>query len=135
MLRVLTATFVPVKQSQKRTVSPPSGRIFDGQAKYELKASTLLSDEQIEQLARGVELDDGPSRPALVRRLRDHPRYAHLELTITEGRNRQVRRMVEAVGSKVLKLVRTAIGPIRIGDLPIGKWQPLTADEVKSLGG
>jgi 23S rRNA pseudouridine2605 synthase len=43
--------------------------------------------------------------------------------------------MVEAVGSKVLKLVRTAIGPIRIGDLPIGKWRQLTAAEVKSLGG
>jgi pseudouridine synthase len=102
---------------------------------YQLKASTLLSDEQIEQLRRGVELSDGPARPALVKRLRDHPRYTHLEITITEGRNRQVRRMVEAVGSKVLKLVRTAIGPIRIGDLPIGKWRALTAQEVKSLGG
>jgi pseudouridine synthase len=102
---------------------------------YQLKASTLLSDEQIEQLRRGVELSDGPTRPALVKRLRDHARYTHLELTITEGRNRQVRRMVELFGSKVLKLVRTAIGPIRIGDLPIGKWRELTTDEVKSLSG
>ena len=101
---------------------------------YQLKASTLLSDEQIEQLRSGVELSDGPTRPALVKRLRDHARYTHLELTITEGRNRQVRRMVEVLGSKVLKLVRTAIGPIRIGDLPIGKWRELTKEEVKSLG-
>ncbi len=102
---------------------------------YELKASTLLNDEQIDQLRRGVELSDGPTRPAAVKRLRDFGKYTHLEMTITEGRNRQVRRMLEVVGSKVLKLVRTAIGSIRIGDLPIGKWRNLTADEVKSLGG
>ena len=54
-------------------------------------------------------------------------------MTITEGRNRQVRRMIEAVDSKVLKLVRTAIGPIRIGDLQIGKWRKLTEDEFVSL--
>ena len=56
-----------------------------------------------------------------------------LELVLTEGRNRQVRRMIEAVGSKVLKLVRTAIGPIRIGDLPIGAWRALTREEVRAL--
>jgi 23S rRNA pseudouridine2605 synthase len=56
-------------------------------------------------------------------------------MTITEGRNRQVRRMLEAVESKVLKLVRIAIGPIRIGDLPIGKWRNLTPEEVHALSG
>jgi len=101
---------------------------------YQLKASTLLTGEQIEQLRRGVELSDGPTRPAVVTRLRDTGKYTHLEMTITEGRNRQVRRMIEAVGSKVLKLVRTAIGPVRIGDLPIGKWRRLTEDEARSLG-
>jgi len=101
---------------------------------YQLKASTLLSDEQIEQLRRGVELSDGPTRPAIVTRLRDSGKYTHLEMTITEGRNRQVRRMIEAVGSKVLKLVRTAIGPVRIGDLPIGKWRRLTEEEARALG-
>jgi len=100
---------------------------------YQVKASTLLSDEQIEQLRNGVQLNDGPTRPAEVKRLRDSGKYTHLEITISEGRNRQVRRMVEAVGSKVLKLVRTAIGPIRIGELPIGKWRPLTPEEVRSL--
>jgi pseudouridine synthase len=54
-------------------------------------------------------------------------------MVLTEGRNRQVRRMIEAVGSKVLKLVRTAIGPVRIGDLAIGKWRRLTAEEVRAL--
>jgi len=100
---------------------------------YQLKASTLLSDEQIDQLRAGVELSDGRTRPAEVKRLRDSGKYTHLEMVITEGRNRQVRRMLEAVGSKVLKLVRVAIGPIRIGDLPIGKWRGLTAEEVRAL--
>jgi 23S rRNA pseudouridine2605 synthase len=102
---------------------------------YHVKASTLLSDEQLEQLRRGVELSDGRTSPAEVRRLRDGARHTFLEMTITEGRNRQVRRMLEAIGSKVLKLVRTAIGPIRIGELPIGKWRELTADEVRTLAG
>jgi len=54
-------------------------------------------------------------------------------MTITEGRNRQVRRMLEAVDSKVLKLVRTAIGGIRIGNLQVGKWRELTPEEVRAL--
>jgi 23S rRNA pseudouridine2605 synthase len=102
---------------------------------YLVKASTRLTEEQIEQLRRGVQLADGPTRPARVELVRHSAKYTFLELTITEGRNRQVRRMVEAVESKVLKLVRTAIGDIRIGDLPIGRWRRLTAEEVRALGG
>src|SRR5579872_7051118 len=100
---------------------------------YQVKASTLLTDEQLEMLRYGVELKDGPTRPAEVKRLRDGAKYTFLEITITEGRNRQVRRMIEALGSKVLKLVRTAIGQIRIGDLPIGKWRRLTDAELREL--
>jgi pseudouridine synthase len=100
---------------------------------YHVKASTLLSDDQLEQLRYGVELNDGPTRPAVVTRLRDAAKYTFLEITITEGRNRQVRRMLEAIGSKVLKLVRVAIGPIRLGDLQMGKWRRLTEAEVRAL--
>ena len=102
---------------------------------YQIKAATLLTEAQLDQLRSGVELSDGPTRPAQVTRLRDSGRHTFLEMTITEGRNRQVRRMLEAVESKVTKLVRIAIGPIRIGELPIGKWRRLTPDEVRSLGG
>ena len=101
---------------------------------YLVKASALLSDAQLDRLSGGVTLKDGPTRPAIVRRDRDSGKYTHLEITITEGRNRQVRRMLEAVDSKALKLVRTQIGPIRIGNLEIGKWRRLTAREVESLG-
>jgi len=100
---------------------------------YQVKASTLLSDEQLDHLQRGVTLTDGPTRPALVKRLRDSAKYTVLEITITEGRNRQVRRMIEALGSKVLKLVRTGIGPIRIGELPIGTHSLLDQRDIKQL--
>jgi 23S rRNA pseudouridine2605 synthase len=100
---------------------------------YLLKCADLLPDEALDKLRKGVELSDGPTRPAEVRRVRDSGKYTHLEIRITEGRNRQVRRMVEAVGSKVLKLVRTAIGPVEIGDLKIGTWRELTAAELHSL--
>lgn len=101
---------------------------------YLVKAATRLTEEQLDMLRQGVTLNDGPTKPAPVTRLRDSSSKTFFEITITEGRNRQVRRMVEALDSKVLKLVRTAIGPLRIGDLQIGKYRPLTSAEVKSLG-
>ncbi len=100
---------------------------------YLVKASTLLSSEQLDQLARGIELKDGPTRPAKVRRVRDGETRTVFEITITEGRNRQVRRMVEALGATVLKLVRIAVGPVRIGALNIGKSRLLTREEVNAL--
>jgi pseudouridine synthase len=100
---------------------------------YLVKASTLVTDHQIEQLREGVVLADGPTQPAVVKRVRDSAKYSFFEITICEGRNRQVRRMVEAIGSKVLKLVRIGIGGLRIGELPIGKHRELTAEEVRML--
>jgi pseudouridine synthase len=100
---------------------------------YLLKASTLLSDDQLKQLRNGLMLSDGPTQPAMVKRVRDAAKYTFLEITICEGRNRQVRRMIEAIGSKVLKLVRIEIGGLRIGELQIGKYRELTAGEVEQL--
>ena len=97
---------------------------------YLVKASTVLTDAQLQRLRDGIELSDGMTRPALVSRLRDSAKYTHFEITLTEGRNRQVRRMVEALGARVLKLVRIRIGSIRIGTLQIGKWRLLTRREV-----
>ncbi|MGO9012940.1 MAG: pseudouridine synthase [Bryobacteraceae bacterium] len=102
---------------------------------YQVKTATLLSEEQLERLRRGIELSDGPTRPAEARRLRDSGKHTFIEIVLTEGRNRQVRRMIEAAGSRVLKLVRTAIGPLRIADLAIGKWRRLTEEEIAALGG
>jgi 23S rRNA pseudouridine2605 synthase len=100
---------------------------------YLVKTTTLLSDDALEQLRSGVLLSDGPTKPAFVQRLADTESKSTIEMTITEGRNRQVRRMIEAVGSKVRKLVRTSIGPVRIGDLQVGKHRSLTKGEVQSL--
>jgi len=102
---------------------------------YLVKASMRLTDEQLLQLRDGVELSDGLTRSARVRRVRDSEKYTHLEITLTEGRNRQVRRMIEALGAKVLKLVRVKIGRISIGTLQIGKWRLLTKAELQALRG
>jgi len=98
-----------------------------------VKTSTLLTDEQLDSLRNGLELKDGLTRQAQVRRVRDSVNRTFFEITITEGRNRQVRRMVEALDSKVLKLVRIAVGHLRIGDLQIGHWRPLRPDELTQL--
>ena len=102
---------------------------------YQVKASRRLSDEDFDKLRNGIELRDGMTAPAIVTPLREAGGKSVFEIIITEGRNRQVRRMVEALDAKVLKLVRTAIGAIRIGDLPIGKHRELMPQEVRSLIG
>jgi 23S rRNA pseudouridine2605 synthase len=102
---------------------------------YLVKTSTRLSDAELDTLRKGVDLKDGPTRPATVTRIRDSEKYTHFEITLTEGRNRQVRRMVEALDSKVLKLVRVRIGTIAIGSLAIGKWRSLTRAEIAALKG
>ncbi|HSP15738.1 MAG TPA: pseudouridine synthase [Thermoanaerobaculia bacterium] len=100
---------------------------------YQVKASRHLTDDELDRLRRGIELRDGPTKPAKITRLREPGGRTVFEMTITEGRNRQVRRMVEALDAKVLKLVRVAIGPIRIGDLQIGKARELTPAELNAL--
>jgi 23S rRNA pseudouridine2605 synthase len=101
---------------------------------YLVHASMHMTDEHLAQLRDGIELRDGMTRPARVERVRERGGKTVFEITITEGRNRQVRRMVEALGAKVLKLVRVAIGPIVLGDLPPGAVRPLTGDELRALG-
>jgi 23S rRNA pseudouridine2605 synthase len=100
---------------------------------YLVKASKHLTDDDLDALRGGVELRDGATRPAAVTRLRESGGKTVFEIVITEGRNRQVRRMVEARGAKVLKLVRTAIGPLRIGEMRIGSVRELAPEEVASL--
>ena len=107
----------------------PAGECRDGRD----ADRTDGTDEQVERLRAGVMLNDGLTRPAEVTRLRGDQNKTFLEITIREGRNRQVRRMLEAVDSKVRKLVRTGIGPLRIDKLEVGKYRALTNDEVLSL--
>jgi len=88
-----------------------------------------LGERALEVLRRGIALEEGTTAPAVARRVRGNL----LELTIHEGRNRQVRRMCEAVGHPVLELQRIAFGPLRLGDLQAGAHRRLRAGEVESL--
>lgn len=87
----------------------------------------------IAELRVGVELDDGPTAPATIRVVQRHHGNALLELGIHEGRNRQVRRMCEAIGHPVVRLVRTRIGPVRDERLAPGAWRALRPAEVRAL--
>jgi pseudouridine synthase len=100
---------------------------------YRVKASARLNDDELQRLRDGLELADGPTRPAHVERVRHSPDGTGFDITITEGRNRQVRRMVEALGAEVLELARVRIGPVRLGTLPPGQWRTLTPEELRAL--
>ncbi len=91
-----------------------------------------VGERALRALRTGVELEDGPTAPARVRRLPGGGE--ELELTIREGRNRQVRRMCEAVGHPVLALQRVAFGPLQLGGLQAGAHRRLGAAELRKLG-
>lgn len=88
-----------------------------------------IADPDLARLRTGIELEDGPTGPAEVRRLGKN----EIEVTLREGRNRQVRRMVEAVGNEVVALRRVAFGPLRLGDLREGKARRLSDGEIAEL--
>ena len=96
---------------------------------YRVELKSAIDDEAIERLETGVALEDGKTSPAEVRRIG----RAEIEITISEGRNRQVRRMMEAVGNRVVGLRRIAFGSLRLGRLGVGKYRPLDEHEVARL--
>ncbi len=96
---------------------------------YRTRLRRPPADSDLLRLRRGVELDDGPTAPARVRRV--SPRV--VEITIHEGRNRQVRRMAEAIGNDVVELRRIAFGPLRLGDLAEGQSRRLRNSELRRL--
>jgi len=100
---------------------------------YRALVQGVPSRQQIESLQKGVELEDGPTAPARVRMTSSRKSNALLEITIREGRNRQVRRMCEHIGHPVLSLKRVRVGPLEIGDLQPGQFRHLTVKEVHRL--
>ncbi len=96
---------------------------------YVARLQRPATEAQVRRLEEGVELDDGPTRPAVVKGAGS----AFIELTISEGRNRQVRRMVERVGNRVVSLRRTRFGSLELGELPLGEARRLSRSEVKRL--
>lgn len=100
---------------------------------YLIKVKGMLSDEKIASLERGVELEDGRTAPAQVKKVRKAVENSWVEITIHEGRKHQVKRMLEAVGHPVLKLTRIRFGPLSLGDLASGEYRYLTDREANTL--
>lgn len=96
---------------------------------YRAHLQAPIADRDLERLRNGVELEDGPTAPTEIRRLADR----EIEVVLREGRNRQVRRMLEAVGNKVVALRRVRFGPLELGGLKEGRARKLSANEIAQL--
>jgi 23S rRNA pseudouridine2605 synthase len=100
---------------------------------YVVKAAGRLSARVLSRLRRGISLDDGKTAEAKVKVLSQDAEGCILEMTIHEGRKRQIRRMCSAVGLEVADLIRTRFGPLDLAGLEEGSYRPLREDEVQSL--
>ncbi len=100
---------------------------------YLVKAQGIIEEKEIGKLRHGVRLKDGVTMPARVRTVKDTGQHSWIEITIYEGRKRQVRRMFERIGHPVLKLKRVGIDGLKLGDLKPGKFRPLTTEEMSAI--
>lgn len=100
---------------------------------YRVTLRGQVSEEQQDKLSSGMDLDGSRTQPIALRVLTAEPGRTVLQMTLREGRNRQIRRMCEALGLEVMRLKRTALGTLKLGLLPAGQWRELTADEIKRL--
>ena len=106
---------------------------FEIKKSYLTRVSNFVTDEEIRSLRKGVMIDGRLTSPAEVRMIRHDAFSTELLVTIHEGRNRQVRKMIEAVGHQVVRLKRVRFGPVELGDLPTGMWRKLTDAEIAKL--
>lgn len=101
---------------------------------YRVTVRPHATEEQILALTKGVQLDDGTvTQPAVIQVVVDEPERTVLEMTIREGKNRQIRRMCEAVGLEVIRLRRNAMGAVKLGMVQPGQYRELTKSEVAAL--
>jgi len=100
---------------------------------YLARVSNQVSLESARRMERGVMVDGRPTSPAKARILSVKPLYTDMMITIHEGRNRQVRKMVEAIGHEVVQLRRVRFGPLKLNDLPRGMWRTLSSEEIMAL--
>lgn len=106
---------------------------YEIQKSYLTRVSNHVSDEEIRMLRKGVMIDGKLTAPAQIRLIRHEAFSTDLLITIHEGRNRQVRRMINAINHQVVRLKRVRFGPIQLGDLPSGMWRKLTDEEIQKL--
>ena len=102
---------------------------------YVAVVSGVISDARLAKLRRGVDIGGFVTSPAKVKVLRQNPRSAVVEISIHEGKNRQVRKMFNAVGNRVMELERISIGDIRLGHMQRGHYRKLTRQEIEYLKG
>ena len=100
---------------------------------YRVTVRPDINDEQLVELSEGVEIDGKVTAPATVLVLEKQQGRVVLQMTIHEGRNRQIRKMCEAVGLEVARLKRTSVGPIKLGMLQPGEWRDLKPDELRAI--
>lgn len=100
---------------------------------YRVTVRSMLTDETVVQLSEGVEIDGRRTLPCTITVLTNEPDRAVMLMVIREGRNRQIRKMCEAVGLEVARLKRTAIGPIKLGMLQPGEYRELSIEELRAL--
>ena len=102
---------------------------------YNVTIRGIVKDQEVEQLRKGIKIEDYTTKPAKVKILKidNENNLSRLQITIHEGKNRQVRKMCEAINKKVLALHRSKIGSIDVKDLKLGKWRYLTSEEIGSL--
>jgi 23S rRNA pseudouridine2605 synthase len=100
---------------------------------YIVEVNGLMSPQTLRRLRRGVTLDDGLVRPTSVKIVSSVGEKTLIKITLREGRNRIVRRTMEAVGHPVRRLSRIGIGPVRLGSLPVGEYRELTREELGGL--
>ena len=100
---------------------------------YEVLVDGVATRRDLASIRRGVHLEDGPARPVSVRRIGSAGHRTHLEISMGEGRNREVRRLCRAAGFPVVRLHRTSIGPLRDPVLRAGEWRRLEVQEVRSF--
>jgi 23S rRNA pseudouridine2605 synthase len=100
---------------------------------YHARISGFLEEKDVKSFERGMRIEDYVTAPAKLKLVEKLADSSVVEVTIHEGRNRQVRKMFEAIGRRVLKLRRVATGPLRLGGLEEGRWRYLTEKEIKAL--
>ncbi len=102
---------------------------------YNATVKGIITDDDVQKLKNGVEIDNYVSGKAKVKILKidNEKKVSRIEITIHEGKNREVRKMCEAIGKKVIALHRAKIGNISVKKLKIGEWRYLTQEEIKSL--
>jgi len=100
---------------------------------YHVKVVGRVSPASLTRIAKGVDVGEFVSQPSTARITKENPNNTWIEIVLKEGKNREVRKIFETLGHKTMRLIRVAVGSVKLGDLPAGRWRLLTPKEVQHL--